>query len=122
VTSIKGKVKTITRQGTNQPLTDLLDQLNPVLRGWTAYFRYAVSKATFGYLRHYTWFRVVSWLRHKHRRSNWKQLRRRYSTQGWWPEQDDTRLFDPAAVPVTRYRYRGSIASPWHERTHGTAA
>ncbi len=122
VTSIKGKVKTITRQRTNQPLTDLLDQLNPVLRGWTAYFRYGVSKATFGYLRHYTWFRVVSWLRRKHRRSNWKQLRRRYSTQGWWPEQDDTRLFDPAAVLVTRYRYRGSIASPWHERTHGAAA
>jgi hypothetical protein len=77
--------------------------------------RHGVSSATFGYLRHFTWRRVVCWLRHKHRRANWKQLRRRYLTGvGWWPEQDGVALFDPAAVAVTRYRYRGtSIPTPW---------
>ena len=56
------------------------------------------------------------------RRANWKQLRDRYSRQGWWPEQDETTLFDPAAVAVTRYRYRGNIASPWTEQSHRTPA
>ena len=37
--SIKTKVKTITKQCTNNPLKDLLRQLNPVLRGWTNYFQ-----------------------------------------------------------------------------------
>src|SRR5215212_9594162 len=63
VTSIRRKVKTISKQGTNQPLGDLLHQLNMVLRGWTGYFRHAVAKSTFGHLRHFTWWRVVGWLR-----------------------------------------------------------
>jgi RNA-directed DNA polymerase len=46
LTTITAKVKTITRQGTSNPLSDLLRQLNPVLRGWTNYFRHAASKAT----------------------------------------------------------------------------
>ena len=116
--SITAKVKTITTQGTNKPLSDLLRQLNPVLRGWTNYFRHGVSKATFGYLHQYTWRRVVGWLRRKHRRATWKTLRRRYLSQRWWPEHDGMALFDCRAVPVTRYRYRGSaIPTPWSGRT-----
>jgi hypothetical protein len=49
------------------------------------------------------------------RRANWKQLRRRYLTGvGLWPEQDGVTLFNPAAVKITRYRYRRDrISSPW---------
>ncbi len=117
--AVKRKVKSISRQGTNKPLADLLRQLNLVPRGWTTYFRHGVSAATFGYLRHYTWRRVVDWLRHKHRRAGWKQLRRRYLTGvGLWPEQDEVTLFNPAAVKITRYRYRHDrIPSPWGQRT-----
>jgi RNA-directed DNA polymerase len=108
-------VKAISRQGTNKPLSDLLRQLNLVLRGWTSYFRHGVSAATFGYLRHSTWRRVVNWLRTKHRRTGWKQLRRRYLTRmGWCPEHDGVTLFNPAAVKIIRYRYRRDrIPSPW---------
>ncbi len=113
--AVKRKVKAISRQGTNKQLSDLLRQLNLVLRGWTGYFRHGVSAATFGYLRHYTWRRVVDWLRHKHRRAGWKQLRRRYLTGvGLWPQHDGVTLFNPAAVKITRYRYRRDrIPSPW---------
>jgi len=114
LTSIRAKVKTITKQGTNQPLSAVLRQLNGVLRGWTTYFRHAVSKATFAYVHQFTWLRVVGWLRRKHRRANWKFLRRRYLANGWWPEHDGMALFDCRAVPVTRYRYRGTrIPTPW---------
>jgi RNA-directed DNA polymerase len=50
LSSIMAKVKKIARQGTNNPLSDLLRQLNGVLRGWTNYFRHGVSKDTFQYL------------------------------------------------------------------------
>ena len=118
--SIKAKVKTITRQGTNNSLKDLLRQLNPVLRGWTNYFRHAVAKQTFTYLQEYTWRRVIGWLRRKYRRGNWKQLRRRLG--GWWPQEDETALFDTRTVPVTRYRYRGTaIPTPWTPREAPTS-
>lgn len=112
--SIKAKVKTITKQGTNQPLSAVLRQLNGVLRGWTNYFRHGVSKTTFAYVHQFTWLRVVGWLRRKHRRANWKFLRRRYLANRWWPEHEGMALFDCRAVPVTRYRYRGTrIPTPW---------
>ena len=116
LTSIMAKVKAITRQGTNQPLSDLLRQLNGVLRGWTNYFRHGVSKDTFAYLHQFTWLRIVRWLRRKHLRANWEWLRRHYLATAWWPEHDGEALFDCRAVPVTRYRYRGAtIPSPWAE-------
>jgi RNA-directed DNA polymerase len=111
--AIKTKVRTATREGKNEPLAILLGRLNPVLRGWTNYFRHGVSKATFNYLRAFVWRRVVCWLRHKHPTMTWKELRQRYLA-GWWPAQGETVLVDPARVHVTRYRYRGDrIPSPW---------
>ncbi len=120
--SITERVRTITRQGTDLSLSVLLHRLNPVLRGWTTYFRPGVSHRTFQYLRAYTWRRVVGWLRRKHPRLNWKQLRRRH-LPGWWPTEGEVRLFDPGAVTTTRYRYRGTaIPSPWASATPGSAA
>jgi RNA-directed DNA polymerase len=114
LSSIKAKVKAITRQGTNNSLSSLLRQINGVLRGWTNYFRHGVSKDSFAYLHHYTWLRVVHWLRRKYRRANWRWLRRHYLANAWMPEQDGEVLFNCGAVKVTRYRYRGAaIPSPW---------
>jgi len=56
----------------------LLDRINPILRGWTSYFKHGASKATFAYLGAFTWHRVLIWLRHKHKRVSWKWLRNRY--------------------------------------------
>ena len=113
VTTIKAKVRTLTRGGTNQALKVLLRRVNPVLRGWANYFRHGVSKATFDYLNAYSWRRVVIWLRHKHARASWKWLRRRY-LPGWRPTEGEATLFNPMTVPVTRYRYRAArIPSPW---------
>ena len=121
LSSVMAKVRAITTQGTNNPLSDLLRQLNGVLRGWTNYFRHGVSKDTFAYLHQFTWLRVVRWLSRKHRRANKGWLRRRYLTNRWWPEHDGVALFDYRAVPVTRYRYRGAvIPTPWAE-TRGAA-
>jgi RNA-directed DNA polymerase len=119
--SIKAKVRAITRGGTNQPLAVVLRRLNSVLRGWANYFRHAVSKATFDYLGAFSWRRVICWLRHKHRRANWKWLRRRY-LPGWRPTDGEVTLFNPTSIAVTRYRYRGGqIPTPW-TRAEATVA
>ena len=110
VKAVTGKVKALCRQiSTNQPLEVLLLRLNQMLRGWCAHFRPGVSSATFAYLSAYTWARVIAWLRRKHRRITWKQLRRRYCAGGWWPGTTERVLFNPAKVPTTRYRYRGAV-------------
>lgn len=105
------KVKTICRQSTNQPLEVLLIQLNRMLRGRTAYFKYGCSHATFSCLQSYLWKEIVRWHDRKHRRTPWKQLRRRY---GIWPAEGEVTLFDPARVRAQRFLYRGTcIPNPW---------
>jgi RNA-directed DNA polymerase len=109
--AVTAKVKTICWQNTNQPLEDLLLQLNQMLGGWTAFFKWGCSSATFRYLRAYLWKRVIGWQGRKHRRTTWKALRRRY---GRWPSDGDVMLFDPAKVRTKRYLYRGTkIPTPW---------
>jgi RNA-directed DNA polymerase len=117
--AVMAKVKTVCREvEVNQPIDGLIRRLNTVLRGWCAYFRPGVSSATFAYLSHYLWQTVWRWIRRKHRRSTWKQLRHRYCGGRWWPQGQDRELFDPEKVSTTRYRYRGSIIpSPWPAAT-----
>ncbi|MGP4105238.1 group II intron reverse transcriptase/maturase [Nonomuraea sp. KM90] len=114
--AVMAKVKTLCRTtGTHLPLDTLLLRLNPMLRGWCNFFRPGVSSATFQYLSSYVWKRVIKWIRRKHRRTSWKELRRRYGGGQWWPASQNRQLFDPGKVSTTRYRYRGvaGIPSPW---------
>jgi RNA-directed DNA polymerase len=111
--AIVGKVRTLTHRTANRSLAVLLYRLNPVLRGWCAYFRYGVSSDSFGYLEAYAWRRILRWLRRRHPHSNWKTLRRAF-LPGWHPTQDGVAMFRPSTVRVSRYRYRGHhIPTPW---------
>jgi len=101
-------------------LAVVLHQLNSVLRGWTTYFRPGVSFRTFRYLRAFVWRQVIDRLRRKHRRINWKRLRRRYCGGGWWPTDAGVTLFNPTDAGMTRYRYRGNrIPSRWPPAERG---
>jgi RNA-directed DNA polymerase len=118
--AVKAKVRALTKAMRNQPLRVLLHRLNWVLRGWTTYFRHGSSSATFDYLRAFCWRRVVGWLRRKHPRISWKELRRRY-LPGWWPAQGTVRMVNPSAVAIVRYRYRGAkIPTPWTSDRQGS--
>ncbi|MDQ1532178.1 MAG: RNA-directed polymerase, partial [Microbacteriaceae bacterium] len=77
--AVMHKIKTATGRGTTSlSLAQVLRKINPILRGWAAYFRYGASKKTFSYLGWYAWWRVLGWIRRKHPRWTWKQLRRRH--------------------------------------------
>ena len=109
---IKHRIKMLTSSSTvNLSLDELICALNPVLRGWTNYHRYNAAKRCFGYLSYYLWWRVIRWLRRKHSRLTWKQIKRRYWGRAW-TSPEGRRLHWPAEVPVTRYRGRRK-PSPW---------
>jgi RNA-directed DNA polymerase len=113
-------VRTLTHRTANRSLAVLLYRLNPVLRGWCAYFRHGVSSHSFGYLEAYAWRRILRWLRRRHPHSNWKTLRRAF-LPGWLPTQDGVVMVRPSTVRVSRYRYRGDhIPTPWATATGPT--
>jgi RNA-directed DNA polymerase len=112
--TVMHRIKTLTKRNTtNLSLDALICALNPILRGWANYYRHAASSRCFAYLSYYLWWRIIRWLRKKHPRLTWKQIRRKYWGRTWTSPQH-MRLAWPAEVPVTRYRYRGHrIPSPW---------
>ncbi len=109
------KIKQATGAGTvSLGLGQLLRMVNPILRGWAAYFRYGASKKTFAYLGWYAWWRVIYWIRRKHPHLTWKQIRRRYYGADRIAA-DGLTLYNPAKMGVERYRYRGTqIATPFN--------
>lgn len=86
------------------------------MHGWAGCFRHAIAKNVFSVLDNFTWWRVIRMLRERHN-WRWKDVRRRCTTPSgrWLPiTAGDTELRRIAAIPVTRYRYRGSqIPNPW---------
>jgi RNA-directed DNA polymerase len=120
--SVMEKVRSLTKREKHRTLADLLRRLNPVLRGWCTYFRHGVSSRTFGYLDHFAFWRIVGWLRKRHLKLNWGTLHRRF-LPGWEVRDGGTELFRPRAVPIVRYRFRGSrIPTPWASESSGSPA
>lgn len=114
--SVKTNIRALTRRTSQQPPGATLDRINQILRDWTAYFRHAIAQHTFDHLENFVWWRLVNWQRIRHR-WNWTDVRRWRTdpTGRWHPiSADGITLFNPAAVPIRRYRYRGNtIPTPW---------
>jgi RNA-directed DNA polymerase len=120
--TVKDRIKELTSRGTtSQSLEQLLAQLNPVLRGWSYYFRFDAAKRTLAYLDYYAWQRVFCWMRVKHPHRGVKALRRKYFPTWEFKEGKQT-LFRPSKVPVERYLYRGArIPNPWSDGLPATS-
>jgi RNA-directed DNA polymerase len=111
--AVKAKVRALTRGTTNQPLAALCAQLNLVLGGLD---HLLPAQRGQGDLQLPVQPCVATGDLLASPQASprlWKQLRRRYLPD-WWPTEGRVRLANPAQVPVTRYRYRGTqIPTPW---------
>jgi RNA-directed DNA polymerase len=116
IRSLKAKIRALTPRTSQLDLEYVLTRLNQVMHGWAGYFRHAVAKDTFSMMDNYAWRRVIRMLMERHH-WKWKDVRRRFTVLSgrWLPiTAGGTELRPIAAIPVTRYRYRGSqIPGPW---------
>jgi len=114
--SVKAKIRALTHRVSQADMGAVVGRINQILRGWTNYFRHAVCKHTLNRLRHFVNWRIIRWLRKRHR-WRWKVFRRKFTTPTgrWLPiAADGIEVLNPAAVTVTRYRYRGTkIPNPF---------
>jgi RNA-directed DNA polymerase len=63
---IRERLRTETRALRGSNAAAVIAALNPVIRGWAAYYRGAVSKKTFGVLDDYLWKLAYKWATHSH--------------------------------------------------------
>jgi RNA-directed DNA polymerase len=71
VAKLKANVRKICRVGKGRSIKQVIEDLNPKLRGWLNYFRYVESD--------YLFKELDGWLRRKLRRILWKQWKRTYT-------------------------------------------
>jgi len=81
---LREKVKELFRRYTAvDSLANRLQQLNPLLIGWSNFYRHAWgAKKVFASIDSYVWWTIARWLRKKHYRANWAALARRYGWRG----------------------------------------
>jgi len=115
VAAIRDRVRARTSRSTlHMGLDELLRSLGRSLRGWANYFRHGVSKKVFNKVDYHAWRRVATWVRRKHGRLSWREVRRRFCDIGWRFACNGVAFRGASSVAVTRYRYRGTrIPTPW---------
>lgn len=59
----------------------VIKRLNPIIRGWAAYYRTAVSSETFSALDHHLWWLLWRWAIRQHERKGRQWVRARYFQQ-----------------------------------------
>jgi RNA-directed DNA polymerase len=121
-------------RGTNA--TVIITTLNPVIRGWTAYYQGVVSARVFSALEHYTWQLTWKWARRaRHRNKPARWIVSRYYGQ-FHPSRNDRWVFGDKATGaylikhnwtnITRHVMVAGAASPddpdlegyWRTRRH----
>lgn len=76
---LKGKLRPILRRGRGRNLGGVIKELNPVLRGWVAYYRLATVKVSFEDLDQWVRrkLRCILWRQWKRPKTRFKELRKR---------------------------------------------
>jgi len=78
VQSIKRKVKAISKSSGQLTQAQLIERLNPVLRGWANYHRHIICGKTFSQINSYVWFRLMRWGRRRHPKKSGIWIAKRY--------------------------------------------
>ena len=60
------------------PASVVIDELTPIIRGWSAYYRYGASKAILQYADHRLWQMLWHWALRRHRKKPRKWVKARY--------------------------------------------
>lgn len=83
--AIKAKIKEICKSSGQLTARELIDRLNPVLRGWANYHRHAICNESFGKIDNYVWIRLYRWARKRHAGKTGTWIYRKYyrSQNGW---------------------------------------
>src|SRR6266513_3137079 len=71
-------IRATIKAGLGMSAADLIDQLNPKIRGWANYHRHVVSKSTFAYADHSIFHSLWRWARRRHPKKSSTWLKEKY--------------------------------------------
>jgi RNA-directed DNA polymerase len=103
-TALLGTLRAVFRRFQSQPVRRLIDEINPILRGWVNYFAMGHSSRCFGFIRDWVEKKIRSHLARacQRRGFGWKRWRREwlYETLGLFNQYRVSYRPSPTAVPI----------------------
>jgi RNA-directed DNA polymerase len=120
INNLKRKLKGLWRKHVGTSTVALINELNPVIRGWSHYFRIGVAKETFSNLDSFMYYRAMRYAKRRHPGKSGRWRRQKYwgTTIGHrdrWVFQDKARhvtLRRFAWTKIVRHRLVPSTYSP----------
>ena len=121
-----GKIRVLIKSKATTKTVDLIQHLNPRIRGWANYYRHVVSKVIFSYVDDCIFKALMRWINRRHPKKNaqWK-YKKYFRTQGKkrWIFSEKVRnkrgeysfldLFKTSQLPIRRHiKIRGE-ANPY---------
>jgi RNA-directed DNA polymerase len=70
------------RENRQAPTAVVIEQLIPVIRGWSAYYRHGASSRAFSYADYRLWMMLWSWAKPRHPTKSLVWVKRLYSARG----------------------------------------
>jgi len=113
------KVRDLVKMNKTIKTQELIDKLNPILRGWGNYYRHVVSKAIFCTLDHEIWKTTWQWAERRHPNKALGWVKSKYyqsvGSRNWvFREQGGTvTLFKLGDIPIRRHIKIKSDANPY---------
>jgi RNA-directed DNA polymerase len=120
IEDVKRKLKAIWRKHVGSPTVALVNEMNPLIRGWSNYFRIGVSKEVFSDLDEFMYQRAQRYMKRRHpRKSGWWRTEKYWGQtvgrQDRWVFQDKQRngtLRKFAWTKIVRHRLVPTTYSP----------
>lgn len=110
-------LRTVVKIHRSAPQARLIGQLNPIIKGWTAYYSTVCSKATFSKMAHLTFLKLKRWAyrRHPNKARTWIIHKYWRLDQNCWDfaPPDGKRLYYHNKTPIKRYVKVQGSRSPY---------
>lgn len=99
------------------PQAAIISRLNPIIRGWTNYYRTVVSKDIFSKMDHLTYKKLEAWANKRHPKKGKIWVAHKYwhldGKKKWVFSNTEATLLDHAEAPIVRHVKVKGEASPY---------
>jgi RNA-directed DNA polymerase len=111
----KEKIASVFEQMKAAKQDELIERLNPIIKGWANYYKGAVSSQIFAQLDHYVWQKAYRWAKRRHpqKSKHWivdkyfgtfkRKDRKNPSERKWWFASSENRILLYADTRITRH-------------------
>jgi RNA-directed DNA polymerase len=107
----------VIRRHRQAPQEALIHHLNPLIRGWTAYYSTVVAKRHFARMSMVTYLKLRRWAKRRHPKKPWNWVVRHYwrlETGKWtFAPKEGPRLLIHSRYPIRRYAKVAGTRSPY---------